>query len=1494
MSGRGGGPGDPGDTFALHVPSADLPGLFHSLRIHPSFRRLVVHPDGSAHVVASPDPANWASLRQLVGVTAVPDPSFRVHPPPPPPPGPPSAAVALRFFALPRHEIERFLLLFPGVVAVDVARAPGPGAPVGEAVVRLSSEDYARHLLETITQATNWEAVYVRGSEQLGGPPPGQGMPMPNGLPLGPAPGVGGHKGTVGPQAAAHAAALAAAGQPLHAAASQTFPGALGRHGPPGMPTRNDHTEVQVTLGHPPGTPKEQVGNWVVGCVPGLENIIWIAPSGEPDPSSTAALLRFHAPQFLQAFLAAQPLQEGVFSIAVASVPVPIISVPASTPAPNFSAGAGGPRDPWGPAARDRDQFRRDRSAGSGSEDRDYSRERPHGARDRPYQAAPRTTLQLTSIPQHLDRADLRRFSRSLAGFKKIAFYRDWCFLVFVSAEAAHAAMRIVNDGTVGFLGGMRASFTKENYLQKHPPPPSGPPNPTLYVTNLPFNANPNEFRRLFSDFEGFQDAYFFRGSCKVYFRDTESADRTRKELNEETNLVATFWSGGGGFAASATGTSAKTGSETGSARGGSERGSDRGSENAASEDGEGSDDEDEGYSNKMASSVGSLASSHAASGRPPRATIHITNLSVANAPAPNAAGPGTSHDKADLLQLLSSFPGFVRVAFYRDWVFAVFSTPQQAAEAIDRLHRETKMRASYAREEYSPNYIVPDAGSPCPVLYVCNLPWDATNLELTKIFKMYEGFREVYFFREACKVYFEDTARAKKCLEDLNVRTNLIATFFKGEAGFGTLDEEGWEDETKAVLAANLGALGLGPGPAGYGSAKADPKSTLHVSNLTKDRAELKQLFSGFDGFSRIAFYPNWVFVVFKDVASAGKAIEQIHATTRMQAAFAQIEYAAPFVRPEVGEPSKIVRVGNFPSNAIESEFVKLFRSYPGSTGEVRFGREDCHVWFQTVEQAKACVEDINARTNLCAVFYPAAYPMPGANGRPMMPTGIPGSLGSASSGGFSAREERLEFWEDDEQPISVPSPGTSDSDYLAGPGRNGEVSGGLLQSSGSHAPKVTLKIGNITMDRADIRRMLSSLDGFQRIAFYRDYIYACFATMEHARRAMDWIHLNTRMRCVFPKYDYTSRNDKTDTGLPCPILHVSNLPFNATPGEFVKLLSVYEGYRDVQFFRESCLVFFSSAEEAARAARDLNETTNLIAVFSKKGLAALNATQQQAQIQASIATSPLFQEKGRANTGGAPDMRSLATIGLGFLFANDARFEGVTASTLGLNTPVAMMPDQRAGLDPAVDMPRRSSNAPPPGAIGSQRPGGNFFLPPQVENGLLGGAFGPEPRSLFSTLPGDRGAQDDDWLEQRRRSAALADEIVGFDDNTEDARYGFGQFVEPWDADSGPIDAFGRAQPPKPSLLGSKDRASDPPAASNLLVKAGKEAGTVGSGDLVAALSALDINNPSIAPVLQALPDPAKQYIAALKSLIADLETKLTEANSELDLLRKKKPSW
>jgi len=49
--------------------------------------------------------------------------------------------------------------------------------------------------------------------------------------------------------------------------------------------------------------------------------------------------------------------------------------------------------------------------------------------------------------------------------------------------------------------------------------------------------------------------------------------------------------------------------------------------------------------------------------------------------------------------------------------------------------------------EEYTPNYTLPDLGAPLRVLYVFNLPWDATNLELRKIFAAYLVRKVAFLF---------------------------------------------------------------------------------------------------------------------------------------------------------------------------------------------------------------------------------------------------------------------------------------------------------------------------------------------------------------------------------------------------------------------------------------------------------------------------------------------------------------------------------------------------------------------------------------------------------------------------------------------------------------------------------------------------------------------------------------------------------------------------
>jgi len=155
---------------------------------------------------------------------------------------------------------------------------------------------------------------------------------------------------------------------------------------------------------------------------------------------------------------------------------------------------------------------------------------------------------------------------------------------------------------------------------------------------------------------------------------------------------------------------------------------------------------------------------------------------------------------------------------------------------------------------------------------------------------------------------------------------------------------------------------------------------------------------------------------------------------------------------------------------------------------------------------------------------------------------------------------------------------------------------------SNGNDLPKATIKVGNISLDRAELRKLLSSYEGFYKVAFYRDYVYVCIRDVECATKAIAKIHSTTKMKAVFPKYDYTSRNNMLNVGTPNPLLHVSNLPYNATPEEFSKLFKEFNGCEDVVWFRESCLIRFSDSESAKLALEELNRTTNLVVVFSRR----------------------------------------------------------------------------------------------------------------------------------------------------------------------------------------------------------------------------------------------------------------------------------------------------
>ncbi|KXS14559.1 hypothetical protein M427DRAFT_155877 [Gonapodya prolifera JEL478] len=1197
---------------------------------------------------------------------------------------------------------------------------PGPGAPstppptstepppTAHCLIHFDSLHRARAFLSEISRTTSWSASYVSPT----GP-----------LPLS-TPAMTHHVAPVGP------AVMGVSPNSLHTSTSSSqTPG----HQQP--PTQGQHFPyLLVLVTHPATLSPASVSSWLRSSSPGVDSCM--ATETQPGPLSSDGLrttevrVVFRSQEALRSFCMTPPGSS-----------LPPVSVRLKGDPPQQQGGQGGAFPPsrapgmggGGPQVQQQGYPYYTPPTGPGSGSTPTGAAPPWGPPPPP-SAPPGPSHLALHPPLGLDPADLRRVMRLLPGFRRLHIVSEGGFVAgFDDDGAARRAGDVVaglghgvvsaalgGPAAAGMWGGVdawRGGWWGVGGTPPPPPPapPTAPPTTTIVasVPAPPAGARSDYFSRLASDHDGVISVHALGDASRpsgyaMRFRDVAAAARAGRDLVEGTSVAVRYanegedlesllvpMGGGSGQTEGGEDDVSVWEDEKERERSGS-RGSRRSSASGGVSDGEGEGGasagqggaggpkghlvgiKQRGRSHSQSSAHSATSASSAGGGtRVPRATVHITNLSA----------PGNGLDKADVKHLLSGYPGFRRVAFYRDWIFAVFESTASAANAVGRINTDTKMRASFARDEYAPNYVVPEAGVPCSVLYVCNLPWDATNLELTKLFKAYPGYREVYFFREACKVYFEDIESAEACMLDVNATTNLIATYFKGETAPGQLEDAAREEGDAVSVRSGRSAAegqdmsaGQGNGPA---ESRPGPKCTLHVSNLTRDRADLKVHFQSYPGFLRIAYYPNWIFLVFSDASGAAQAINKIHATTRMQASFAQVEYTPGFVRPDPGPPGQVVRVGNFPSGAGEGEFVKLFRSYEGCT-DVRFGREDCLVWFSSREAATRCLDDVNRTTNLCAVYYnpaavqPAQPPLPQ---QPRMPAPGPAAGGyppafpgqpPAPPPGFAQFNQRqqippqqTEFWEDDEPSASIShsipsSPGASSGDpggrssasspfpssersygadslasshgAVVGPGAGQMGVPGLAQAYGGgagfppgHPPKTTLKIGNINLDRSDLRKVLSSLRGFTKVAFYRDYVYACFADVESARAAMDLLHTSSRMRCVYPKYDYTTHNDRLDVGQPCPILHVSNMPFNSNSSEFVKMFGAYEGYRETQFFRESCLVFFATERDAAAALQDLNKTTNLVVVYSKKGLSALQALQQQGMIPYGNGPNPL-----------------------------------------------------------------------------------------------------------------------------------------------------------------------------------------------------------------------------------------------------------------------------
>lgn len=421
-------------------------------------------------------------------------------------------------------------------------------------------------------------------------------------------------------------------------------------------------------------------------------------------------------------------------------------------------------------------------------------------------------------------------------------------------------------------------------------------------------------------------------------------------------------------------------------------------------------------------------------------------------------------------------------------------------------------------------------------------------------------------------------------------------------------------------------------------------PKTTIHVTGISPqlDRADLKNMFSKFEGFVRICFHSDYVFVSFTEVAFAGKAIETIHNTTDMLASYAKFG-ATPINTPSISvQPNPILyircshMISIFP-HFTEQELLKIFKSYEGFDS-ARFFSSHCLVRYRDVECAKRVLEDLNATTNLFANYSTKGTKKTQSStmsNRPNSPGNLVNStntltmINNAASGFMynlsnygSDSDGQSSFRSDDDysypekpniefQPNKLfdrrgsYSSNASNSSYYAS---SNHITHSNTNSSMNHTtsqPKRTLHVTNFNKTKNQLRSLFASFPGFKKVAFYQEYCFVIFTDAEAASNASEELLFKTKLKVSFAKADYVPYIVSASAiGSVNSVLRVSDYPNSTTESELVEMFASYPGYIDIKFSKNYSIVYYTDTNTAKYALEDMNKTTNFTTTYLKKSI--------------------------------------------------------------------------------------------------------------------------------------------------------------------------------------------------------------------------------------------------------------------------------------------------
>ncbi|TPX48583.1 hypothetical protein SeLEV6574_g01942 [Synchytrium endobioticum] len=138
--------------------------------------------------------------------------------------------------------------------------------------------------------------------------------------------------------------------------------------------------------------------------------------------------------------------------------------------------------------------------------------------------------------------------------------------------------------------------------------------------------------------------------------------------------------------------------------------------------------------------------------------------------------------DRGDLYVTFRGLAGFELVGLYESYLFVRFETPVFAALALCKPRPTGVITYEAAKHRYTIPYPQPqdDNDGPCAVLHITHMPAGWTQVEMTKIFQLFDGFVRATFHEKYSYCHFLTHEAAARARKELRCSTNLVVSFAK------------------------------------------------------------------------------------------------------------------------------------------------------------------------------------------------------------------------------------------------------------------------------------------------------------------------------------------------------------------------------------------------------------------------------------------------------------------------------------------------------------------------------------------------------------------------------------------------------------------------------------------------------------------------------------------------------------------------------------------